>query len=291
MKINTIKILMAISLLLSSLAALSLPLPSNFSSTHGRQLLLGRKHKAVNASDNIVIIFAMEEEAKPFIKKERMVIDSSIFSKNMPAEAYHSKKNSRVWAIVSKKDKRYRVSSVGTQVAAIMTWESIKKLRPEFIISAGTAGGFKSHGSKIADIYLSDGEINYFSRRITGAGYQQYGEGHYCSYDSKKIARVLSLKTGHVVTGDSFDLSRPDLKNINQLNGDIKDMEAASEAQICSYTNTKFMAIKVISDLVDIPQPGESQFHENFSKATSNLSVALIKVINILASRAGGSDN
>ncbi len=234
------------------------------------------------ASVRIAIIFAMMKEARPFLHAEQMVQQKNVFDNKMPALLFRSKKNNSLWVIVAKCDKRFHVSSVGTQVAALITWETIHKLKPSIIISAGTAGGFKSHGANIADIYLSKDEVNYFSRRIPILAYQQYGEGHYGSYDTELMAKALGLKRGRVVTGDSLTMSPSDLDEINKLHGDVKDMESAAEAQVASYCNIDFMAVKSITDLIDVPQPSEQQFQKNFERSTTALTVSLKKIINFL---------
>lgn len=50
---------------------------------------------------------------------------------------------------------RFGVQHVGTMPAVLATYLAIQELKPDLIVSAGTAGGFKVRGGNIADVYVS----------------------------------------------------------------------------------------------------------------------------------------
>ena len=49
----------------------------------------------------------------------------------------------------------YKVDSVGTIGAARTAYAAIHALRPDLVVSAGTAGGFSARGAAIGDLYLA----------------------------------------------------------------------------------------------------------------------------------------
>jgi 5'-methylthioadenosine nucleosidase len=54
-------------------------------------------------------------------------------------------------------------------------------------------------------------------------------------------------------------------------NASVKDMEAASVAYIAEITNTPFLALKVVTDIVDGDRPTHEEFLENLSTAAISL--------------------
>jgi len=54
-------------------------------------------------------------------------------------------------------------------------------------------------------------------------------------------------------------------------NASVKDMEAASVAYIAEISNTPFLALKVVTDIVDGDRPTQEEFLENLSTAASSL--------------------
>ena len=57
------------------------------------------------------------------------------------------------------------VDNIGTVSAGLMSYLAIQAFKPDVVISAGTAGGFKSSGAQIADVFVSSAMINH-DRRI-----------------------------------------------------------------------------------------------------------------------------
>lgn len=53
------------------------------------------------------------------------------------------------------------MDNVGTVPAALTAYLAIQALKPDLVISLGTAGGFKSKGGEIGDVYLSTGFANH----------------------------------------------------------------------------------------------------------------------------------
>jgi nucleoside phosphorylase len=53
------------------------------------------------------------------------------------------------------------VDNVGTVPAALTAYLAIQTLKPDLVISLGTAGGFKAKGGEIGDVYISTGFANH----------------------------------------------------------------------------------------------------------------------------------
>jgi len=74
-----------------------------------------------------------------------------------------------------------------------------------------------------------------------------------------------------------------DEQYIENLGGEIKEMEAAAVAWVASLHNVPMFCIKAITDLVDTAHPNHLQFHQNLSLAVSKLTESTLNVINYLS--------
>jgi 5'-methylthioadenosine nucleosidase len=65
----------------------------------------------------------------------------------------------------------------------------------------------------------------------------------------------------------------------------VKDMEAAAIAWVCEKLDVPFMALKVITDIVDGDRPSHEEFMENLGHAAHALHEALPKTIQFIAGK------
>jgi hypothetical protein len=109
----------------------------------------------------------MQTEALPLVNKFHLVeAEESIFPKGAPWIRYHGNyKGLHVDLVWPGKDPVLGVDCVGTVSAALVTYASIQSLKPDLIINAGTAGGFKAKGADIGDVYLAS-DVAFHDRRI-----------------------------------------------------------------------------------------------------------------------------
>ncbi len=229
---------------------------------------------------NIAVIMAMMDEAKPFIDSLRLKKKSGIFPNQVPMEVYIGKRsNLQITLIWNGKDSDYNVDNVATQPATLATYLTITEIKPDIIISAGTAGGLAKRGGEIGDVYLSTGVFRYHDRRIPYTDFPEYGIGSYPSADVSAIARDLNLKLGEVYTGNSLETIQRDLDMIESSHACIKEMEAAAIAWVCRLFGTPMFAVKSIVDLLDSETPSYEQFSEYLSLGSSNLQKSLLNVI------------
>lgn len=234
----------------------------------------------------IVVLMAMTTEAEPVVSKLQMTVSDSPFAPCLPMKVYTCRMGgSDVILVTNGISERFGVDRVATQPAALSAWESIRVFSPDIVISAGTAGGFRQAGAKIGDVYVSTESIKYHDRRISIEGLHEYGMGSFPCCEVPKLVSKLSLKTGIVSTGNSLDLSKDDLEQINRNGATIKDMEAAAIAEVAELTGVPFMAVKSISDRIDDPVEASTQFVKNLELASQNLAAKLSEILVFLDGR------
>lgn len=123
--------------------------------------------------NKILIVVAMEMEAKPIIQKLNLKKIANAFP-GLPMQAYAGRERDKdIFLVLNGKDPIHHVDSVATQPAVLATYLGIERFHPDLVISAGTAGGLKAKGSQSNDIYISE-KIYFFDRRI-GDNHEQYG--------------------------------------------------------------------------------------------------------------------
>ena len=177
--------------------------------------------------ERVVILMAMEEEAHPFILKHNLkLIQNPPWNSQLPFVAYKGMVGRMevilVWA---GHDKRYKVINVATTASTVSCYVSIEAFKPDIVISAGTAGGFKSAGGEIADVYLSS-KCVFHSRRIPNSdiGYCEYGFGHFRSPPLELLAKQAKCKIGVISTSDSLDYTAKDLQIIRAEGACVKEV-------------------------------------------------------------------
>ncbi len=225
---------------------------------------------------SVAIILAMHDEAKPLIHclnlKSAPKLDSCL-----PMEVFISDDKKIILAI-NGVDPHFNVDCIGTQPAAITTTLIIREYQPDLIISAGTAGAFKNKGAAIGDVYVSK-QIAFHDRRIALPGFDKYGQCIIETPEGIAIAEKLHFKTGNITSGNSLDAPEQDLKTIQEMNGEIKEMEAAATAWIARLYGKKVFAVKSVTDLIDNEKPTEEEFMENLHMASAALKDGLLAII------------
>lgn len=230
-------------------------------------------------NQTIVIIMAMYDEARAVIESLNLKLTPNI-DPCLPIEVFCSQ-DKKTYVVVNGRDPYFGVDSIGTQAAAITTTLAIREFHPQLILSAGTAGAFKSHGASIGEVYLS-GQIAFYDRRIALPGFEQYGRYIIETPFTKTIGEKLHYKIGNITTGNSLDMPDHDYQSILALNGDIKEMEAASVAWVSRLYGIEMMAVKSVTDLMDAGKPTEIEFLENLHRASLSLKDALINILTFL---------
>jgi 5'-methylthioadenosine nucleosidase len=155
---------------------------------------------------------------------------------------------------------------------------AIEHVAPTLVISAGTAGGFEARGGAIGSVYLAD-RVLFHDRRIAIPGWDAYGDGDYPVLDVSALARRLGFGLGTVSTGNALDAPPVDVDRMHASKAVAKEMEAAAVAWMCERMGIAFTALKVITDLVDHPEPAADQFARNLATATTRLADAAASLV------------
>ncbi len=179
-------------------------------------------------------------------------------------------------------------SGVGKVQSAIGATLMVEHFHPDFILNTGVAGG--TNGLKQYDVLVAE-TIRYSDVDATGFGYklgQVPGMPEFYvsnnEYRKKIIQKMdeLNIKysLGNILSGDSFILSESQLM-ISPLGLTAVEMEGASIAQACYLTNTPFVSIRFISDVVGGSNQSDeySKFEAVASKESANISYEIIKNI------------
>lgn len=153
-----------------------------------------------------------------------------------------------------------RNCGIGKVNAAAAAQSVIDSIRPDFIISAGVAGGLKD--------FLEQGDVVVGSRYAyhdvwCGEG-NEYGQVQdmpaFFEGDASLVAGALemggphsrpAIHSGLICTGDKFSDDRDVLSNIRAHFPDALavDMESAAIAQVCHVNRVPFISFRIISNL------------------------------------------
>jgi 5'-methylthioadenosine nucleosidase len=234
--------------------------------------------------DHVLILVAMEAEAAPFISASKLEPGPAIDA--CGAQCYSGVHSSGVKITLAVNGKcKSGVDNVGTTPAAITAFACISALRPSLVLNAGTAGGFGAKGAKIGDAFLST-TLRHHDRRIPIPGWDDYAKGHHSSLDASRLVKELNFKTGIVTTGNSLDYTPRDMELMLENDATVKDMEAAAIAWVCEKLDCPFLALKVVTDIVDGDRPSHEEFMENLGAAAHALHEALPKTIQFIAGKS-----
>uniref|UniRef100_A0A2N9F1S6 Nucleoside phosphorylase domain-containing protein n=1 Tax=Fagus sylvatica TaxID=28930 RepID=A0A2N9F1S6_FAGSY len=179
------------------------------------------------------------------------------------------------------KDLTLGVDSVGTVSASLVTYASIQALKPDLVINAGTAGGFKAKGVGIGDVFLAS-DCAFHDRRIPIPVFDMYGVGLRQAYSTPNLVKELNLKVGKLSTGDSLDMSSQDEASITANDATLKDMEGAAVAYVADLLKVPVIFVKAVTDLVDGEKPTAEEFLQNLAAVTAALDQAVTQVIDFI---------
>ncbi|KAF3324819.1 5'-methylthioadenosine/S-adenosylhomocysteine nucleosidase 2-like protein [Carex littledalei] len=235
----------------------------------------------------VLIVIAMHTEAAPLVSKFELVEDGdkSMFPKGVPWVRYCGKyKDLYINLIWPGKDPALGVDSVGTISASLVTYASIQAFKPDLVINAGTAGGFKAKGASIGDVYLTSA-VAFHDRRIPIPVFDMYGIGAKETFSCPNLLKQLNLKVGKLSTGDSMDMSPHDESAILANDATLKDMEGAAVAYVADLLSVPAIFLKAVTDIVDGEKPTAEEFLQNLVIVTAALDQAVTQVIDFINGR------
>lgn len=229
----------------------------------------------------IVYIVAMVAEAKPFIEHFGVKLQKDFFAP-LPCLCYQaSLGNLELYVVLN--GQQHGSDLVGCEAASVATLCAIQKIDPDLVINSGTCGAFRKNGAEIADVYLGDA-VMFHDRRVPGDdAWGTQALGNYPVYKNvRALAEVLGFKTGKVTTGSSLDMQPCDLQIIEENHGELKDMEGAAVAFVCSLYQKPVLFVKSVTDLCDSGAETFEEFSKNLAKASEALKEANIRIIEYL---------
>lgn len=225
----------------------------------------------------------MEAEAKPFIQRFGVKEVENYFSP-LPCRLFQHENIApdSTLSIVTLGHQHER-DLVGCEAASVATLAAVERLKPDLVVNSGTCGGWERKGAEIGKVYIAD-SVMFHDRRIPGDDdWGTQGLGNYPVWEkSTDIATQMGLDTGRVTTGSSLDLQPCDEVIIEREGGELKDMEGAAVAFVCSLMHVPILLIKSVTDLCDDSAPTLESFLNNLKKASENLSEANARLLELL---------
>jgi len=229
----------------------------------------------------ICYVVAMQAEAQPFIEHYGVKEVEGFFAP-LPCKLYRAEVNGTQLCIVLN-GQQHGSDLVGCEAASVATLSAIQKLSPDLVINSGTCGAFKANGADIGDVFLGNA-VMFHDRRVPGD--DQWGTqalGNYPVWEgTSALAEKLGVKMGKVTTGSSLDMQPCDLQIIQENHGELKDMEGAAVAFVCSLFKTPILFVKSVTDLCDSGAETFEEFSKNLSLACLKLREANIRIIDAL---------
>lgn len=231
----------------------------------------------------ILYIVAMRAEAQPFIEAFGIQEQLDFFSP-LPCQLYSAELNDGTRLHVVLNGQQHGSDLVGCEAASVATLAAIQQLHPDLVINSGTCGAFASNGANIADVFIGNG-VMFHDRRVPGD--DEWGTqalGNYPVWKgSQTLAEELGFKMGKVTTGSSLDMQSCDLQIIQENHGELKDMEGAAVAFVCSLFQVPVLFVKSVTDLCDFGAETFEEFSKNLAAASFALRNANERVIEYLA--------
>ena len=128
----------------------------------------------------------------------------------------------------------YVETGMGKVNAAMNTMRAICEYHPDMVISFGTAGTINH---KVGDIIVCNRFIDRDLRKVTI-------DGVISEIEFEKFSNFSNSIWGTCNTGDSFITQGADIE------GDVIDMEAFAEAEVCRKMGIPFVSVKYVTDVV-----------------------------------------
>jgi nucleoside phosphorylase len=240
----------------------------------------------------IALIVAMEAEAEPLIRALNLKADPGFGDPRLPFRHYRGTHRDKLELLLSLngKDSRLAVDNIGPEPATLNAYVTFRGFRPDLCINAGTAGGFRSRGGEIGDVYISDRPLKFHDRRIPIPGFEEYGLGSYPVLKLSRMAQALGLKEGAISTGSSLDHTPRCLELIERHEGMAKEMEAAAIGWVAWMLGVPLLALKAITDIVDGEHPTHEEFLRNLETASQRLQEKTLAVLDYVAENSSALD-
>lgn len=157
-------------------------------------------------------------------------------------------------------------TGVGKVNAALRLALAIERVKPDVVINVGTAGTLRHQiGDIVLCTHFADRDLQVLGD--LGVVWQQHTES---AVESLPWDWKLPTE-GLCNTGDSF------VTDAAGVEGDVVDMEAYAEAQVCNELNIPFLSVKYVTDIVG--QNSLKLWEDKLADARRGLSAYFEKII------------
>lgn len=231
---------------------------------------------------NPVLLYAMQAEADPFLQSCSAHEETMPGPSWLPFRLFRGACDGKPFrALVSGVDTRFDVDNIGLEAATLMSYLAISELRPDLLLSCGTAGGFAAHGAGIGTVYLADTFL-FHDRHVPLPGFAESGLSKSQTFDAGPLAARLQLPRVTVSSGSSLKRSQAEIDVMREHDVRAKEMEVAAVAWVCQMSRMPLLAIKSITNLLDHDDSSEAQFQRHFSEAVQALAIQTRRVLGAL---------
>ena len=177
-------------------------------------------------------------------------------------------------------------SGIGKVNAAIASFTLINEYGCDLIINTGIAGATKP--LKHRDVIIGSSlQYHDFDLRIFGYKYGQVPQMP-VEFEPTDAAKMLiksvlnklkiEYKEAKIYSGDQFILSLDQLKEIENKEGIVTEMEGAAVGQVCVKCGCDFIVIRYISDIIgDKSQEDYLKFEEDMAYQSAQVTIKLIE--------------
>lgn len=228
--------------------------------------------------NHVAFIFAMVAEAQHTIKRLGLAPKDE-HAAHLPAQFYGGDVDGlKVTLVINGEDAAFKCDRVGTVAAALTTQALLMRTSPDLLVTAGTAGSFKALGGAIGDVFVIDKFI-YHDRRIAIPGFAAYGVRPTAALPTPHLLQETGWKSGVCSTGDSLDSTAADLELMAQFKVVVKEMEAATVAEVAGLFGVPVLALKTVTDIVDDETPNHETFMANLASASQKLQDAIPELL------------
>ena len=232
----------------------------------------------------VLILIAMEVEGTPLLSELEGLKQDEAGLPGLPAVCYSGTyRGLEVVVVMNGQHPVHGVPSVGTTAAAVTTYAALRRFKPDLLLNAGTAGGFKRQGGAIGDVYVATA-VALHDRRIPIPGFEGYENGRIATLVPDGLLKAQpTWKEGTVTTSNSLDYTAEDEARMLANGASVKEMEAAAIADVAQGCGVPFMALKVITDIVDGGRLTQDEFAENLGTAAASLQRAVPAALAFIA--------
>ena len=138
-------------------------------------------------------------------------------------------------------------SGPGAQAAAKATEAVISGHRPQWVLSAGFAGGLTPELAR-HDLVMADGLVDTAGKKLAID----------LKIDPAELARSPGVHVGRLVTADRVIRLPSEKRSLGKAHQAVAvDMESFAVAEVCRQRQVRFLAVRIISDAVDDELPAD----------------------------------